>query len=68
MNGLDLAKDVTTQKKYKWQVKGYKMALIDFGIKKNILRLLSNTGCELTVFPASIKAEDILSFEPDGVF
>lgn len=69
MNGLDLAKDVTTQKKYKWPGKGrYKVAVIDFGIKKNILRLLSNAGCELTVFPASIKAEDILSFEPDGVF
>ena len=69
MNGLDLAKDVTTQKKYKWPGKGqYKVAVIDFGIKKNILRLLSDAGCELTVFPASIKAEDILSFEPDGVF
>jgi len=69
MNGLDLAKDVTTQKKYKWPGKGqYKVAVIDFGIKKNILRLLSDEGCELTVFPASIKAEDILSFEPDGVF
>ena len=69
MNGLDLAKDVTTQKKYKWPGKGrYKVAVIDFGIKKNILRLLSDAGCELTIFPASIKAEDILSFEPDGVF
>jgi len=69
MNGLDLAKDVTTQKKYKWPGKGrYKVAVIDFGIKKNILRLLSDAGCELTVFPASIKAEEILSFEPDGVF
>ena len=69
MNGLDLAKDVTTQKKYKWPGKGrYKVAVIDFGIKKNILRLLSDAGCELTVFPASIKAEDILSLEPDGVF
>ena len=69
MNGLDLAKDVTTQKKYKWPGKGqHKVAVIDFGIKKNILRLLSDAGCELTVFPASIEAEDILSFEPDGVF
>jgi len=69
MNGLDLAKEVTTQKKYKWPGKGqYRVAVIDFGIKKNILRLLSDAGCELTVFPASIKAEDILSFEPDGVF
>ena len=69
MNGLDLAKDVTTQKKYKWPGKGeYKVAVIDFGIKKNILRLLSDAGCELTVFPASTKVEDILSFEPDGVF
>ena len=69
MNGLDLAKDVTTQEKYKWPGKGeYKVAVIDFGIKKNILRLLSDAGCEVTVFPASIKAEDILSLEPDGVF
>ena len=69
MTGLDLAKIVSTKNIYNWSDKGkYKVAAIDFGIKKNILRLLEELDCQVTVFPASVTAKDILSFDPDGVF
>jgi carbamoyl-phosphate synthase small subunit len=69
MVGLDLAKIVSTKNIYNWSDKGkYKVAAIDFGIKKNILRLLEELDCQVTVFPASVTAKDILSFDPDGVF
>ena len=41
---------------------------IDFGIKNNILRLLKNSGCNITVFPANVKSEEIKSINPDGLF
>ena len=44
------------------------MAAIDFGIKYNIIRLLESHCCDVTIFPASTSAEDILKFNPDGVF
>ena len=69
MEGLDLAKIVSTKKIYNWSEKGrYKIAAIDFGIKKNILRLLESYGCSVTVFPAEVSADEILSYNPDGVF
>ena len=69
MEGLDLAKIVSTKKIYQWSEKGrYKIAAIDFGIKKNILRLLEGFDCSVTVFPAKTKAHEILSYDPDGVF
>ena len=69
MEGLDLAKIVSTKKIYQWSEKGrYKIAAIDFGIKKNILRLLESFDCSVTVFPAKTKAHEILSYDPDGVF
>ena len=70
MSGLDLAKEVSTKKVYKWPGDGgdYKVAAIDFGIKKNILRLLSDSGCEIMVFPAKTSALEILKYKPDGVF
>ena len=69
MVGLDLAKIVSTKNIYNWSDKGkYKVAAIDFGIKKNILRLLEELDCQVTVFPANVTAKDILSFDPDGVF
>ena len=69
MTGLDLAKIVSTKNIYDWSDKGeYRVAVIDFGIKKNILRLLEELDCQVTVFPASVTAKDILSFDPDGVF
>ena len=69
MEGLDLAKIVSTKKIYQWSERGrYKIAAIDFGIKKNILRLLESFDCSVTVFPAKTKAHEILSYDPDGVF
>ena len=69
MTGLDLAKIVSTKNIYDWSDKGeYRVAAIDFGIKKNILRLLDEFHCQVTVFPANTTAKDILSFDPDGVF
>ncbi|MBA64747.1 MAG: carbamoyl phosphate synthase small subunit [Candidatus Marinimicrobia bacterium] len=69
MEGLDLTKIVSTKKIYQWSKEGkYKIAVIDFGIKKNILRLLESFGCSITVFPAETSAHKILSCSPDGVF
>ena len=71
MNGQDLAKVVTCTKRYVWglpQTANYKIAAIDFGIKHNILRILESYKCSITVFPANTNANDILDFNPDGVF
>jgi len=69
MEGLDLVKLVSTKNIYHWSSKGkYKVAAVDFGIKRNILRLLENFDCQVTVFPANTTAKDILDFNPDGVF
>ena len=69
MNGLDLAKVVSTKKIYEWSSDGkYKIAAIDYGIKHNILNLLTKNNCRVTVFPAKTSAEEILKFNPDGVF
>ncbi len=80
--GLDLAKDVTCAQSYRWNEmrwawpQGYQPQLapvhrvvaIDYGAKKNILRCLASTGCDVTVLPASATAEDVLALNPDGVF
>ena len=69
MTGLDLAKNVSTKNIYEWSDKGeYRVAAIDFGIKKNILRILEEFHCQVTVFPANTTAKDVLSCDPDGVF
>ena len=77
LNGLDLAKDVTTKSKYDWsegtwrgskQDSNFKVAVLDFGIKKNILRILADRGYKLTVFPAKTDFEEIMSSNPNGVF
>ena len=69
MTGLDLAKIVSTKNIYDWSDKGeYRVAAIDFGIKKNILRILEEFHCQVTVFPANTTAKDVLSCDPDGVF
>tara|TARA_B110000438_G_C15790076_1_gene640264 strand:- start:268 stop:1359 length:1092 start_codon:yes stop_codon:yes gene_type:complete len=71
MEGLDLAQVVTTPKKYEWsksKPNSFKVAAIDFGIKHNILRILEANSCHVTVFPATISANEVLDFEPDGVF
>ena len=69
MNGLDLAKTVSTKKVYKWSQTGqFKIAAIDYGIKHNILNILKDNNCEVTVFPAQTSAKEILDFNPDGIF
>jgi len=83
LKGMDLAKDVTTNKKYIWQGyktwnkkygykknnnKLYKIVAIDYGIKKNILRYFSNFGCEVIVVPCDLSANEILKLNPHGIF
>ena len=77
LGGLDLAKKVTTSTCYDWKEgtwrglkkkSKFKVAVLDFGIKKNILRILVDQGYELKVFPAKTSSAEILEFSPDGVF
>lgn len=84
MKGLDLAKEVTTSKVYEWTDgewrlgSGYKkqdakdlpyrVVVYDFGVKHNILRMLAERGCHLTVVPAQTPASEVLNMNPDGVF
>jgi carbamoyl-phosphate synthase small subunit len=79
--GLDLAKDVTTAQRYvvsesRWTWEDgvmpvtqprFRVALIDYGVKRNILRALGDVGCEVTVLPAAVTAEEVLALKPDGV-
>ncbi|MFC4624334.1 glutamine-hydrolyzing carbamoyl-phosphate synthase small subunit [Daeguia caeni] len=79
---LDLAKDVTIGQSLVWKetpwVKGkgygeenepqYHIVALDFGVKRNILRLLAGLGAKVTVLPATATAEDVLAYNPDGVF
>ncbi len=58
---------VTCSDSYQLNGKGKKVALMDFGAKRNIARALHDRGCEVTVYPARTKAEEILSGEPDGI-
>ena len=80
--GLDLAKEVTSGQSSQWTEKpwawdeGYGAAgepsmhivAVDYGVKRNILRLLSGLGARVTVVPAKTSAEEILAMQPDGVF
>lgn len=74
MNGLDLAKDVTCPERYVWQESDraslvtHHVVAYDFGLKHNILRLLTERGCRVTVVPATTSAQDVLDLKPDGVF
>ncbi|MDO9161092.1 MAG: glutamine-hydrolyzing carbamoyl-phosphate synthase small subunit [Methylococcaceae bacterium] len=82
LKGLDLAKEVTTSEAYEWTestwdlITGHTQAAevtkhvvaYDFGVKRNILRLLVNRGCKVTVVPATTSAETVLALNPDGVF
>jgi len=82
LKGMDLAKEVTTAKQYEWTeniwalVGGHSEAknltkhvvAYDFGVKRNILRLLANRGCRVTVVPATTPASEVLAMNPDGVF
>jgi carbamoyl-phosphate synthase small subunit len=80
--GMDLAKVVTTARPYEWAEGGwqpgsgyrkagrprYRVAAYDYGVKRNILRLLVDRGCAVTVFPAQTPAREVLGTKPDGVF
>ena len=84
MNGLDLAKEVTCSEPYVWTeaadwwtptgspVKSdqerFHVVAFDFGIKRNILRLLASRGCRITVVPADFSAEKTRALNPDGIF
>ncbi|ODU57823.1 MAG: carbamoyl phosphate synthase small subunit [Comamonadaceae bacterium SCN 68-20] len=82
MNGLDLAKVVSTTQPYTWDQtewelgQGYgqqtaprfKVVAYDFGVKHNILRMLASRGCALTVVPAQTPAAEVLAMNPDGIF
>ncbi len=71
MTGLDLAKGVSCSDSYQWNEPKdgqLKVAAIDFGIKHNILRLLEKNGCNVTVFPCHVSPNEIMNFNPDGIF
>ena len=71
MVGRDLASEVTTAEPYDVPALGevrFRVVAVDFGIKRNILRMLAERGCEVRVLPASATADDVLSHDPDGVF
>ena len=82
LEGMDLVPMVTSGQRFTWDEtpwaweKGFgrqsdpqfNVVAIDYGIKRNILRLLAGVGCKVTVVPATTSAEDILGMKPDGVF
>jgi len=82
LKGMDLAKVVSTHQSYVWNegsldldrdafidpAKRFKVVAYDFGVKTNILRLLADRGCEVTVVPAQTPAAEVLAMQPDGVF
>ena len=81
LNGMDLAKVVSAKDSYEWTeaewtLTGYQerteqrfhVVAYDFGVKRNILRMLAERGCKLTVVPAQTRAADVLAMKPDGVF
>lgn len=68
MTGADFTSEVTTKKPYKMGDQGIKVAVMDFGIKQNILNSLVNQKLALTVYPADTKADEILKEKPDAIF
>lgn len=81
IEGLDLVKEVTCSEPYDWDEgtwrwnaspskpePRFRVAAYDFGIKQNILRLLVDSGAKVKVFPASTSSDEILRFNPDGIF
>ncbi len=82
LQGMDLAKEVSTASSYEWNENVWQLGVghnqatsakkhvvaYDFGVKRNILRLLVNRGCRVTVVPATTPAEQVLAMNPDGVF
>ncbi|WP_439106814.1 glutamine-hydrolyzing carbamoyl-phosphate synthase small subunit [Congregibacter sp.] len=84
LKGLDLAKEVSTSERYEWTAGSWALGegfadpavddmpwhvvAYDFGVKRNILRMLADRGCRLTVVPAQTSASEVLALNPDGVF
>ena len=83
LKGMDLAKEVTTADSYEWKEgvwsletddhqavaeQPFHVVAYDFGVKRNILRMLAQRGCRLTVVPAKTPAKDVLAMNPDGIF
>ena len=83
LQGLDLAREVSARAPYPWTFGGwrrgegyrqaerpaeYRVVAYDFGVKRNILRMLVDRGCELQVVPATTPAAEVMALEPDGVF
>lgn len=82
LKGQDLAKVVTTDQTYNWTEGSWELGqgfgkpatdrfhvvAYDFGVKANILRLMADRGCKVTVVPAQTPLADVLAYEPDGVF
>ena len=83
LEGMDLAKEVSCAEQHEWNAgcydlmaqqfnpttgQTYRVVCYDFGIKRNILRILNDLGCQLTVVPAQTPAEEVLAMAPDGVF
>ncbi|MDZ4836167.1 MAG: glutamine-hydrolyzing carbamoyl-phosphate synthase small subunit [Candidatus Melainabacteria bacterium] len=68
MNGLDLTREVTCDSSYAFGEGNIRVAVLDFGIKQNILNLLAGEGFALTVYPSDTKADAILNNKPDGIF
>ncbi len=81
LKGMDLAKEVSTKQAYEW-TEGvwhidnqsrkvdarFHVVAYDYGIKKNIMRMLTERGCKLTVVPAQMPAEEVMKLNPDGIF
>ncbi|MBM4217507.1 MAG: glutamine-hydrolyzing carbamoyl-phosphate synthase small subunit [Gammaproteobacteria bacterium] len=82
LKGMDLAKVVSTHQRFEWTQgstfdasspqradhRPYRIVAYDYGVKNNILRLLTDAGCEVTVVPAQTSAADVLALLPEGVF
>ncbi|TKS54041.1 glutamine-hydrolyzing carbamoyl-phosphate synthase small subunit [Luteimonas yindakuii] len=82
LKGMDLAKEVSVAEAYAWNEgqldldrnvfttpeARFKVVAYDFGVKRNILRLLAEAGCDVTVVPAQTPAAEVLAMQPDGVF
>jgi carbamoyl-phosphate synthase small subunit len=82
LEGMDLAKEVTCRQTYEWnetawrresgygrqQAPRFHVVAVDYGAKYNILRMLAEHGCRVTVVPATASTEDIMQHQPDGIF
>ncbi len=66
--GQDLVQKVSSRKRYTWNTEGrFNLVAYDFGIKRNILRMLTEHDCRVTVVPAETPAKEVLEMQPDGI-